>query len=49
LQSVPPPYPALLSVTTPASGQELRERFHDWLSPLQHPLSVYDQLIGVAA
>jgi transposase InsO family protein len=49
LQSVPPPYPALLPATTPASGQELRERFHDWLSPLQHPLSVYDQLIQVAA
>ncbi|MGF6292537.1 IS21 family transposase [Paraburkholderia youngii] len=49
LQSVPPPYPALLPATTPASGQELRERFHDWLSPLQHPLSVYDQLIRVAA
>ncbi|MDP9651960.1 transposase [Paraburkholderia caledonica] len=49
LHSVPPPYPALLPATTPASGQELRERFHDRLSPLQHPLSVYDQLIRVAA
>ena len=49
LQGLPPPYPALLPATTPASGKELRERFHDWLSPLQHSLSVYDQLIRVAA
>lgn len=49
LQALPPPYPALVPSATPASGQELRERFHDWQSPLQHPLSVYDQLSGVAA
>jgi transposase len=48
LQSLPPIYPALNNPATPASGQELRERYHDWLSPLQHPLSVYDQLMGVA-
>jgi transposase len=47
LQSLPPIYPGLNKPATPASGQELRERFHDWLSPLQHPLSVYDQLMGV--
>jgi transposase len=47
LQSLPPAYPALSKPATPASGQELRERFRDWLSPLQHPLSVYDQLMGV--
>jgi hypothetical protein len=39
----------MLPATTPASGQELRERFQDWLAPLQHPLSVYDQLTRVAA
>jgi transposase len=49
LQSLPPPYPALIKASVPASGRELRERFHDWLSPLQHPLSVYDQMMGVAA
>lgn len=49
LQSLPPPYPALIKASVPATGQELRERFHDWLSPLQHPLSVYDQMMGVAA
>ena len=49
LQILPPPYPALLPPATPANGQELRERFQDWLSPLQHPLSVYDQLMGVTA
>jgi transposase len=49
LQHLPPPYPALLPATTPASGHELRDRFHDWLAPLQHPLSVYDQLIRIAA
>jgi transposase len=49
LQSLPPPYPALIKASVPASGRELRERFHDWLSPLQHPLSVYDQMMGVSA
>ena len=49
LQSLPLPYPALVRASVPASGRELRERFHDWLSPLQHPLSVYDQMIGLAA
>ncbi len=49
LQSLPPPYPALVRASVPASGRELRERFHDWLSPLQHPLSVYDQMMGVAS
>jgi transposase len=49
LQGLPPPYPALIKASVPASGRELRERFHDWLSPLQHPLSVYDQMMGVAA
>lgn len=46
LQNLPPPYPALVRASVPASGRELRERFHDWLSPLQHPLSVYDQMMG---
>lgn len=49
LQSLPPPYPALIKAAVPASGKELRERFHDWRAPLQHPLSVYDQAMGVAA
>lgn len=49
LQSLPPPYPALIKASVPASGRELRERFHDWLAPLQHPLSVYDQMMGVSA
>jgi transposase len=49
LQRLPPPYPALIKAAVPASGQQLRERFHDWLAPLQHPLSVYDQVMGVAA
>lgn len=49
LQPLPPPYPALIKAALPASGQQLRERFHDWLDPLQHPLSVYDQFMGVAA
>lgn len=49
LQSLPPPYPALMKAAKPASGQELRERFQEWLSPLQHPLSVYDELTEVAA
>lgn len=49
LQPLPPPYPALLKAATPANGQQLRERFHDWLDPLQHPLSVYDQYMGVMA
>lgn len=49
LQSLPPPYPALIKAALPPSGKELRERFQDWLAPLQHPLSVYDQMMGVAA
>ena len=49
LQSLPPPYPTLIKAAVPASGQQLRERFHDWLAPLQHPLSVYDQVMGVVA
>ncbi len=49
LQRLPPPYPALIKPALPASGKELRERFHDWLAPLQHPLSVYDRVMGVAA
>lgn len=49
LQSLPPPYPALIKAAVPASGKELRERFDDWLAPLQHPLSVYDQVMGAAA
>jgi transposase len=49
LQRLPPPYPALIKAAVPASGQQLRERFHDWLAPLQHPRSVYDQVMGVAA
>jgi transposase len=49
LQNLPPPYPALSKPAIPASGQQYRERFQNWLSPLQHPLSVYDQLMGVAA
>lgn len=49
LQGLPPPYPALIKASVPESGRELRERFNDWLSPLQHPLSVYDQMAGVAA
>ena len=49
LQSLPPPYPALIKATVPASGCELRERFHDWLAPLQHPLSVYDEMMGAPA
>jgi transposase len=49
LQGLPPPYPALIRAVVPASGKELRERFHDWLAPRQHPLSVYDQVMGVAA
>jgi transposase len=49
LQSLPPPYPALVKAAIPASGRELRERFHDWLAPLQHPLSVYDEMMGAAA
>ena len=48
LQSLPPAYPALSKPATPASNQQLQEGFRDWLSPLQHPLSVYDQLMGVA-
>lgn len=49
LQTLPPPYPALMKAASPASGKQLRERFHDWIAPLQHPLSVYDQVMGVAA
>ena len=49
LQSLPPAYPALIKAVPPESGKALRERFHDWLAPLQHPLSVYDQIMGVAA
>jgi transposase len=49
LQHLPPPYPSLIKAAVPASGKQLRERFHDWLAPLQHPLSVYDQVMGVAA
>jgi transposase len=49
LQSLPPPYPALVKAAIPASGRELRERFHDWLAPLQHPLSVYDEMMGAPA
>lgn len=47
LQSLPPAYPALSKPATAVSAQELHERFRDWLAPLQHPLSVYDQLMGV--
>jgi transposase len=47
LQSLPPIYSALNKPATAASGQELRERFHDWPSPVQHPLSVYEQFVGV--
>lgn len=49
LQSLPPAYPALVRAAAPATGKVLRERFNDWLVPLQHPLSVYDQIMGVAA
>ena len=49
LQRLPPPYPALIKAAVPASGRQLRERFDDWLAPLQHPLSVYDQMMGVTA
>jgi hypothetical protein len=49
LQSLPPPYPAVIEPALTASGKQLRERFHNWLAPLQHPLSVYDQAMGVAA
>jgi transposase len=49
LLPLPPAYPALVKPTLPATGAELRERFHDWLAPLQHPLAVYDRLTGVAA
>ena len=49
LRSLPPAYSALIKAAAPTSGKVLRERFHDWLAPLQHPLSVYDQVMGVAA
>ncbi|WP_194726643.1 IS21 family transposase [Noviherbaspirillum malthae] len=49
LQRLPAPYAALVEPAKPASSNELRARFHDWLAPLQHPLSVYDHLMGVAA
>ena len=32
-----------------ASAAELKERYSDWNAPLQHPLSVYDRLLEVAA
>jgi hypothetical protein len=38
LQSLSPPYPVLIKAAVPTSGKDLRERFHDWLAPLQHPL-----------
>lgn len=44
LQRLPAPYAALVELAKPASSNELRARFHDWLAPLQHPLSVYDHL-----
>ncbi len=49
LLALPPAYPALVKPVIPATGQELRERFHDWLAPLQHPLAVYERLMGAAA
>ena len=32
-----------------ALAAELKERYSDWNDPLQHPLSVYDRLLEVAA
>lgn len=49
LQNLPQPYPALIKTAIPASGKQLHDRFQNWIAPLQHPLSIYDQMMGAAA
>lgn len=49
LQGLPSPYPALIKAVAPVTGKQLRERFHDWVDPIQHPLSVYDRMMEVTA
>lgn len=51
LQPLPAPYVGLVRRAPPAepSQHALRERFGHWPQALQHPLSVYDRLLGVAA
>jgi hypothetical protein len=43
------PYAPLAKPTTLSDRQMLRERFGHWPQALQHPLSVYDRLLGVTA
>ncbi len=51
LQPLPAPYAGLVRPALPAEPSQhvLRERFGHWPQALQHPLSVYDRLLGVAA
>jgi hypothetical protein len=49
LQPLAAPYTSLVKLTIPTDRQVLRERFDHWPQALQHPLSVYDRLSGVAA
>lgn len=49
LQPLPASYAGLTAPCLPAERPSLRERFGHWPQALQHPLSVYDRLLGVAA
>ena len=52
LQPLPASYAGLtvpVSPALPAERPSLRERFSHWPQAVQHPLSVYDRLLGVAA
>ena len=49
LLSLPVPYGLLTKPTISSDRQMLRERFGHWPQALQHPLSVYDRLLGVTA
>ena len=49
LLPLPAPYAPLAKPVTSSDRQILRERFGHWPQAMQHPLSVYDRLLGVAA
>lgn len=49
LLPLPAPYAPLAKPAIPSDRQVLRERFGHWPQALQHPLSVYDRLLGLAA
>lgn len=48
LMALPMPYGVSKPVEL-AAAAELKKRYADWNDPLQHPLSIYDRLVEVAA